>query len=92
MDTRSIVGAIIFGVPLAVVVFAVVRGIWRISRGEFEPEAGGSYGRQFSDDAARRPSDSHSEWVRRVSAVKAVPADCVDVRIPAAKPPLLSSN
>jgi len=53
VDARRIVGAIIFGVPLAVVLFAVVRGWWRISRGEFETEAGGSYGRQFF--GRRRP-------------------------------------
>jgi len=52
VDASWIAGAIFLAV-LAVVVFAVVRGMWRISRGEFEPEAGGSYGRQFF--GRRRP-------------------------------------
>ncbi|MET0261060.1 MAG: hypothetical protein ABW227_08200, partial [Gaiellaceae bacterium] len=37
----------IFLAVLAVVVFAVARGMWRIWRGEPESEAGGSYGRQI---------------------------------------------
>ena len=47
VDAGRIAGVIIFGVPLFVVVFSVVRGWWRVSRGDFEAEAGGSYGRQF---------------------------------------------
>ena len=42
----SIVVAIFLAV-LAVVVFAVIRGLWRIWRGEPELEAGGSWGRQL---------------------------------------------
>lgn len=46
MDAGWIVVTIFLAV-LAVVVFAVVRGMWRIRRGEPESEAGGSYGRQI---------------------------------------------
>jgi hypothetical protein len=46
VEADWIVGAILLAV-LAVVVFAVIRGLWRISRGDTELEAGGSWGRQL---------------------------------------------
>jgi len=46
VEAAWIVGAIFLAV-LAVMVFAVVRGLWRISRGDPELEAGGSWGRQL---------------------------------------------
>ena len=46
MDAGWIVVTIFLAV-LAVVAFAVARGMWRIWRGEPESEAGGSYGRQI---------------------------------------------
>jgi hypothetical protein len=46
VDAGWIVGAIFLAV-LAVVVFAVIRGLSRISRGDPELEAGGSWGRQL---------------------------------------------
>ena len=46
MDAGWIAVTIVLAV-LAVVVFAVARGMWRIWRGEPESEAGGSYGRQI---------------------------------------------
>jgi hypothetical protein len=41
------IGGAIFLAVLAVVVLAVIRGLWRISRGDRELEAGGSWGRQL---------------------------------------------
>jgi hypothetical protein len=41
------IGAAIFLAVLAVVVIAVIRGLWRIWRGDPELEAGGSWGRQL---------------------------------------------
>ncbi len=46
MDAGWIAVAIYLAV-LAVIVFAVARGMWRIWRGEPESEGGGSYGRQL---------------------------------------------
>jgi hypothetical protein len=46
VEAGWIVGAIFLAV-LAVVVFAVIRGLWRIWRGDPELEAGGSWGRQL---------------------------------------------
>lgn len=46
MDRGWIVVTIFLAV-LAVIVFAVARGMWRIWRGEPESEAGGSFGRQI---------------------------------------------
>ena len=46
MDAGWIVVAIFLAV-LAVVLFAVARGMWRIWGGEPESEAEGSYGRQI---------------------------------------------
>ena len=46
VEARWILGTIFLAV-LAVVVFAVIRGLWRIWRGDPELEAGGSWGRQL---------------------------------------------
>jgi len=46
VEAAWIVGAIFLAV-LAVMVISVVRGLWRISRGDPELEAGGSWGRQL---------------------------------------------
>ena len=50
MDAGVIVAGIfiaIFTVGLAFVAFAVIRTMWQFWRAEFEPESGGSYGRQL---------------------------------------------
>ena len=46
MDAGLIV-AVAFIAVLALIVFSVVRGLWRIFRGEPELEAGGSWGLQL---------------------------------------------
>jgi hypothetical protein len=56
VEAPWIVGAIFLAV-LAVVVFSVLRGLWRISRGDPELEAGGSWGRQLFGGRRRTCSD-----------------------------------
>lgn len=46
MDAGWVVVAISIAV-LALLAFAIARGLWRLLRGEYEPEAGGSWGRQL---------------------------------------------
>jgi hypothetical protein len=46
MDAGWVVVAISIAV-LALLAFAIARGLWRLLRGEYEAEAGGSWGRQL---------------------------------------------
>jgi hypothetical protein len=45
----SLIALAIFVAGLAVLAVAVIRSTWRFWRGDFEPESGGSHGRQLFD-------------------------------------------
>jgi hypothetical protein len=45
----GLIALAIFVAGLAVLAVAVIRSTWRFWRGDFEPESGGSHGRQLFD-------------------------------------------